>query len=386
MFSKLINWLVKKSFSLALLPWVLWAFFSGIFGYSLFFIRANFEATGTEKILLYAFSLVLLIWAILASLQFGVLRIFGIKLKLEGKELNFLNDNIINGHIRPDVSNQELLQLYNFLNQLDKMALKRYAKYIIVGVVSLAFVEWLASGQLKNLPIIFISGLIASSIGFICGVFILEESISPIRKECKLLLVSRGKHPKESYFISLKSKLRFFTILMVVGLGTILLIIPQISPTLVIFSFTILGITVFLGELVFNSIYRSFLEIGESTNNLAKGKKTIFVSGSLSKEILDLFKALDVAANELQKAKSELEESKIALEIKVRARTRELQELTRMQEEIIKERTAELQKRLEELERFQRLIVGRELKMIELKKEVKRLQEELEKYKKWKKE
>lgn len=48
-------------------------------------------------------------------------------------------------------------------------------------------------------------------------------------------------------------------------------------------------------------------------------------------------------------------------------------------EEKVKERTKELQKRVRELEKFHELTVGRELKMIELKKEIKNLKEELNK-------
>lgn len=43
-------------------------------------------------------------------------------------------------------------------------------------------------------------------------------------------------------------------------------------------------------------------------------------------------------------------------------------------EEKIKERTKELQERVEELEKFHKLTVGRELKMIELKKKIKELE------------
>lgn len=74
-------------------------------------------------------------------------------------------------------------------------------------------------------------------------------------------------------------------------------------------------------------------------------------------------------------AQEDIEESKNVLEVKVRARTRELQELSEKQEETIKERTKELQEKLEDMERFQKLAIGRELKMIELKQEIKKLKE-----------
>lgn len=61
------------------------------------------------------------------------------------------------------------------------------------------------------------------------------------------------------------------------------------------------------------------------------------------------------------------------MEIKVKARTRELQELNKTLEKQVGDRTKELKKRLDELERFNKAVVGRELKMIELKKELKRL-------------
>jgi DNA-binding transcriptional MerR regulator len=80
---------------------------------------------------------------------------------------------------------------------------------------------------------------------------------------------------------------------------------------------------------------------------------------------------------ELEKTKNALEEAKTVLEIKVRARTRELQELIERQEEIIKERTQELQEKIEELEKFQKMAVGRELKMIELKKKIEELENQL---------
>jgi PAS domain S-box-containing protein len=59
----------------------------------------------------------------------------------------------------------------------------------------------------------------------------------------------------------------------------------------------------------------------------------------------------------------------------------EIKALQESLEEKVRERTKELQEKIRELEKFQKLVVGRELKMIELKKEIKNLKEELKKMK-----
>jgi LytS/YehU family sensor histidine kinase len=81
----------------------------------------------------------------------------------------------------------------------------------------------------------------------------------------------------------------------------------------------------------------------------------------------------------VKEAKEEIEKLKSALEIKVKARTQELENLTKSLEKQVKERTKELQKRIDELERFHKLTVGRELRMTELKREIKELKKELKK-------
>ena len=80
--------------------------------------------------------------------------------------------------------------------------------------------------------------------------------------------------------------------------------------------------------------------------------------------------AANIIADLLGKRTAELEKTKKELE-------KEIASL----EERVKERTQELQKRIEELEKFHKITVGRELKMAKLKKEIKKLNEELEKYK-----
>jgi len=81
----------------------------------------------------------------------------------------------------------------------------------------------------------------------------------------------------------------------------------------------------------------------------------------------------------LLEAQEELETTRAVLEIKVRARTQELEERARLLDLEVKKRTEELQQKIKELERFNRLAIGRELRMIQLKKEIKKLKEELQK-------
>jgi hypothetical protein len=83
----------------------------------------------------------------------------------------------------------------------------------------------------------------------------------------------------------------------------------------------------------------------------------------------------------LVQTQKEIEEGRSVLEIKVQARTRELKDLAESLEEQVGQRTKELQEKIEELEKFNRLAMGRELKMMELKEEIQKLKEELEKYK-----
>ncbi len=109
-----------------------------------------------------------------------------------------------------------------------------------------------------------------------------------------------------------------------------------------------------------------------STNISLKKDEIIFVGKDI-REFIDYEKKLE---QEVKEKTKELEEAKSVLEIKVKARTQELEELARNLDEKVKERTKELQNRVDELERFHKLTIGRELKMVELKREIERLKGE----------
>jgi hypothetical protein len=73
---------------------------------------------------------------------------------------------------------------------------------------------------------------------------------------------------------------------------------------------------------------------------------------------------------ELAEAQEKAETAKVALEVKVIERTKELESLTKNLEKQVEQRTQELEKKLKELEKTNKLMLGREMRMVELKKEI----------------
>ncbi len=119
-------------------------------------------------------------------------------------------------------------------------------------------------------------------------------------------------------------------------------------------------------------------ELGELAlhfNEMAQQLKDAMQELKESKLILE--KKVEERTQELKKAASSLEDSKDVLEIKIKARTLELEELSKGLDLQVKEKTRELQEKIKDLEVFQRLSLGRELKMVELKEEIKKLKEQL---------
>ena len=108
-------------------------------------------------------------------------------------------------------------------------------------------------------------------------------------------------------------------------------------------------------------------------------------SGLIARRFSNVYREVGDALNkermELVKAQSQLKEAKDTLEVRVKARTKELEEFSRNLEGEVMQRTKELQEKVEELEKFHKFAVGRELKMTELKEQIKKLEEKKERIK-----
>ncbi len=128
-------------------------------------------------------------------------------------------------------------------------------------------------------------------------------------------------------------------------------------------------------------VSRPLEQLRKGAELLGKGQLEYRIEIKTGDEMEELGKAFNQMAKSLSQSRTALEESKAGLEIKVKARTKELEEMAEGLEDKVKERTKELQERIEELERFHKLTVGRELKMVELKEALQQAREGLEKLK-----
>jgi len=179
----------------------------------------------------------------------------------------------------------------------------------------------------------------------------------------------------KNFLLSLSSLIIAQIALGALYLGRVLIYSPEDIKN----ALTYIGVVVIL-----TLFYVVIIAFFSSKNLVYPFKKLIFWADKIikgeTKEEIFLITNDEVAdlITSLKRMYEELEGTKTSLEIRIKARTKELQNLTEGQEEIIRERVKEIQKRTEELEKFQKLAVGRELKMVELKKEIKKIKGQLE--------
>ncbi len=132
----------------------------------------------------------------------------------------------------------------------------------------------------------------------------------------------------------------------------------------------VLSFILLVSAIASHNLSDSFKQFAKWSRKIAQGDLEEIIDIQTNDEIADLAFSLNRMRQTLKEMHDELKESKDVLEIKVAARTKELRELANSLEEQIKERTGELENKIKELEKFQKLVVGRELKMIELKKQL----------------
>ena len=113
----------------------------------------------------------------------------------------------------------------------------------------------------------------------------------------------------------------------------------------------------------------------EAKDELAEVANSFNLAASV---IVKSSQELDIAKKKLEEANLILENEKVSLEGKVKERTMALESLKDSLETAVQQKTSELKNRVVELEKFEKVAVGRELKMIELKNEIDELKKRMQ--------
>ena len=383
MFSELFKFLLKRKVPYCVafvIPGLIWAGFGAIFGAIIILTKAFFDNNAKENFIL-ALSLSVLLAMFFTLVEFGFLG--PLSRKFGNKSIKTINDNVIGGKIKKDISNENLLSLYYSLDKAYNLLSRRNWLWTLTVATVVSLADYFNSFRLSNFFIILIIGF---SVAFITAVYNIaiasEELLSPLRKECKEILNSRKLLYETQSTINFRKRLWLFTLLVILLPSLIFFSFQPLTLNLIIISFIGFTMIVLIGRALFLTFYRDISGIQLFAEGLGAGEKSVFYSGRADQGICGIEKSLNQIAENINKYQTNLEEAKTVLEIKVKARTSELEELAKGLDEKAKQRTKELQERVNELEKFQRLAVGRELKMIALKKEIKGLEMELAKYRK----
>lgn len=121
--------------------------------------------------------------------------------------------------------------------------------------------------------------------------------------------------------------------------------------------FIVIVLTLFSNILMTRNLTRPLSTLIKGTKEVAGGNLDYIIKVETKDELGELINNFNAMIQQLKKAKIVSEEARASLEKKTR----------------------ELQKKIADLEKFHKLTIGRELKMVELKEKIRELEEKLEK-------
>ena len=150
----------------------------------------------------------------------------------------------------------------------------------------------------------------------------------------------------------------------------------QTAPLTLVASANIVAV-ILLTFLITRGIMQPLKHIREVMKQVARGDLTKRINLKATKEMEEVGEVFNNMIFRLYNARQEIKDANKILEHRVKERTSQLRELTSSLEGNVQERTKELEEKVKQLERFQKLAVGRELRMVELKDEIRAHKEHL---------
>jgi len=324
-----------------------WALLCGLFGFFFILSRANFESPDIEKIFIF-------IWFfyLFSGIFFGFFFNGGasfLKIKMEHRDSWLINTYILDKHVDSKIPDERLKEMLYILKKEPFIVFKKTIFYSGIAVFLTALTMYWVGTLLFNIGIILIGGLISVAILGLFSIFSTEISfVNNLLRESRQMLKERKIEIKEKIQLAtLRNRFNYFIALLFLVVITFFNFIAQPSPFILILLTLAFIMIVIISRMLFSSIYSVFQEIKDFAEKIPHKEKTEYFTGSSYQEVLDLSKDLNESAKRIYESAE---------------KERKMRE--------------ELQEKVNELNKWFRVTVGRELKMVELKKEIERLEQE----------
>ena len=330
---------IKIPYTLNLLfPIIGWSLLCGAFAYVLVLAIARFN----EPLARHAFVIVapafILIFCFLSALRYGGVGFWS------GDDVKMINKNISFGRIASGIATGDIKDTLNAMVFLCRSTFVNVLASGLSVIVLIVLTEWINLASNFDLLIIVAGGITALFFSCSFATFFCQQSMFPVIKDCRRMLMERGEKMDNVQLSGFGSKFLFFFLLPFFTVLIVLIASFPVKTNVVILSLIGLTMTFIIDRFLFVYLANSLREMEKFADELPKGERAVFATGSLDKEIVELAYDMNEASEEIYSSKKDSEKSR-----------------------------EEMGKRVEELEKFFELTLNREIKMVELKKEINKL-------------
>lgn len=269
------------------------------------------------------------------------------------KTSEILAKNIKNGKLIPEIDNIEIAKVFHTLCDYPKKCFKNTFYIGAVYLITILMWQLFFLPNQANFYIFSMIEIMTISLMMGFSLFWPQFQSFDVIKQCRNILILKDLKLAETHSSSIGIKLFFvfFYFLDIVMLYILSTICSPQAGSIIFFSGIVM--IIFISVILLFYLDNSLNGFIDSIRKVSKEELTIFSTGSLDKEFVDLSRNLNEISLKLYSSKQEAIASK-----------------------------KEMEKRVQELEKFFKLTVSREEKMIELKKENAELRKKLEKRKK----
>lgn len=330
---------IKVPYTLNLLfPIIGWSILCSAFAYVLIITIAKFKDPLAEHAFIVLAPIYVLLFCFISVLRYG-----GVGF-MAGEDIRLVNKNVSSKGIIQGLSTEEVRDTFNALAFVCKASSINVLASGLSIMVLVLLTEWFNLASAMEMTIIICGGIIALFFSCAFATFFCQQAMSPAIKECRRILMEREDKMERIELSGIGTKFYFLFFLPFITVLIILVAVYPFNINVAIICLIGLIMTFIIDRVLFVYLSNALKELDRFASELPMGERAVFITGSLDKEIVGLSESLNQASEKMYGSRNDLEKSQ-----------------------------EEMGKRVKELEKFFELTVNREVKMVELKKELKKI-------------